>query len=341
MTPTIPSIPRWRGFNLCEMFVTADDPRWPDMTVSPRGAFVEDHFRWISDWGFNFVRLPLSYRWWSSPSSPNEIRDAALEPVDRAVEWAQRYGVHLSINLHHVPGFCITEGSRPDFMPPEPFNLWKDVAARQCLGHHWKHLAQRYAGVKATDLSFDLINEAGRCTRDEHEVVIRETVQEIRAVSPDRLIVIDGWNFEPCPELADLNLIQSCRGYLPIELSHHQAWWCGAPTSPPHWPQIAKDGECWDRARLNKYYEGWRNLRNSGVAVHCGECGAWNRTPHPVFLAWMEDMLGVLQDFDCGWALWNFRGSFGLLDSGREDAAYEDWQGCRLDSRLLSLLQRF
>jgi endoglucanase len=107
------------------------------------------------------------------------------------------------------------------------------------------------------------------------------------------------------------------------------------------WPQIAKDGECWDRARLNKYYEGWRDLRNSGVAVHCGECGAWNRTPHPVFLAWMEDMLGALQDFDCGWALWNFRGSFGLLDSGRDDAAYEDWQGCRLDSRLLSLLQRF
>jgi hypothetical protein len=42
-----------------------------------------------------------------------------------------------------------------------------------------------------------------------------------------------------------------------------------------------------------------------------------------------------------GLALWQFRGAFGLLDSGRSDAAYEDWQGHQLDRRLLALLQEF
>jgi endoglucanase len=39
-----------------------------------------------------------------------------------------------------------------------------------------------------------------------------------------------------------------------------------------------------------------------------------------------------------GWALWNFRGSFGILDSGRSDAPYENFQGHQLDRRMLDLL---
>jgi endoglucanase len=40
-----------------------------------------------------------------------------------------------------------------------------------------------------------------------------------------------------------------------------------------------------------------------------------------------------------GWALWNFRGSFGILDSGRSDTAYEDFRGRKLDRKLLDLLR--
>jgi hypothetical protein len=42
-----------------------------------------------------------------------------------------------------------------------------------------------------------------------------------------------------------------------------------------------------------------------------------------------------------GLALWNFRGSMGILDSEREDVAYEDWYGHKLDRELLELLQRY
>jgi len=46
-------LPRWRGFNLQDMF-----------TMRSRGDFPEDDFRWIRDLGFDFVRLPLCYRLW-------------------------------------------------------------------------------------------------------------------------------------------------------------------------------------------------------------------------------------------------------------------------------------
>ena len=65
-----------------------------------------------------------------------------------------------------------------------------------------------------------------------------------------------------------------------------------------------------------------------------------NKTPHGVTLRWMEDCLRNWRDAGLGWALWNFRGSFGVLDSERADVNYEDWRGHKLDRKMLDLLQR-
>jgi endoglucanase len=99
------------------------------------------------------------------------------------------------------------------------------------------------------------------------------------------------------------------------------------------------NGEAYGKPRLEEYYRPWIELAASGVGVHCGECGCWNKTPHAVFLAWFTDVLDILTANRIGYALWNFRGDFGILDSRREDVEYEDWHGRKLDGKLLALLQ--
>ena len=42
-----------------------------------------------------------------------------------------------------------------------------------------------------------------------------------------------------------------------------------------------------------------------------------------------------------GYALWNFRGDFGVLDSNRADVDYKDWYGHKLDQKLLDLLKKY
>jgi endoglucanase len=73
--------------------------------------------------------------------------------------------------------------------------------------------------------------------------------------------------------------------------------------------------------------------------VMVGEWGCHNRTPHPVVLAWMRDCLTNWKRANLGWALWNFRGSFGLLDSERKDVSYEDFHGHKLDRAMLDVLR--
>ena len=90
-----------------------------------------------------------------------------------------------------------------------------------------------------------------------------------------------------------------------------------------------------------KMVEPWQVLAAQGVGVIVGEWGAFNHTPHAVVLAWMRDCLENWQAAGFGWALWNFRGPFGVLDSERKDVGYETFKGHKLDRKMLELLRQF
>jgi endoglucanase len=340
-TPANP-LPRWRGFNLLEKY-TADESSKSLTFGQSNPPFREDDFRWIADWGFDFVRLPMSYQCWSTPEQWFAIDERVMVQIDQAVEFGQRYGIHVCLNLHRAPGYCCNP-------PQETRNLWRDADALAAFCHHWEHFAKRYRGIDNHQLSFDLVNEpppadeAHAMTRADHERVIRATVAAIRAIDPQRRIIIDGiaGGHTPVPELADLQVAQSCRGYHPFGISHYKASWCGGCMEAPRptWPNAWNwNDPPWDRNRLEQHYQVWQALIDQGVGVHCGECGCFNQTPHNVFLAWFRDLLEILAGHGIGFALWNFRGAFGVLDSGRSDVAYEDWHGHKLDLGLLELLR--
>ena len=334
------ALPRWRGFNLIERY-----------SLDASAAFAEDDFRWIGGWGFDFVRLPLNYTHWITADDPFQIEEngPGMAQVDRAVELGERYRLHVCLNLHRAPGYCVNAARR------EPFDLWRDPEAAAAFCLHWQTLARRYHGIGSERLSFDLLNEpphpwpyfTGRFSRRRHERVMRRAVDAIREVDPARRIIIDGLNYgrRPCPELADLpGVAQSCRAYEPFELSHYRADWVprGGQWGCPAWP-LRRDhfGRRWTRERLEKIYAPWVDLLGGGVGVHCGEAGCYRHTPHAVFLAWFRDVLEVLTGHGIGWALWNFRGPFGVLDSERADVRYDEWRGHALDRKLLEVLRRF
>jgi endoglucanase len=146
-------------------------------------------------------------------------------------------------------------------------------------------------------------------------------------------------------EIADLGLVQSTRGYKPKSISHYGANWVPLDEyetmKTPTWPLTDDKGHVWDRDRLKQeYVDKWKPLTDLGVQVHVGEWGCFNQTPHAVALAWMTDCLGVWREAGWGNALWNLRGAFGVLDSGRKDVDYEDFRGHKLDRKMLDMLRK-
>lgn len=465
---------RWRGFNLMGMFIKGS-------RMSP-GHFPEEDFRQIHELGFNFVRLPLDYRFWIKDGNWELINEDALKPVDDAIKLAQKYNIHVMINFHRAPGCTVAK-------PPEKLNVFKDPEALRVCVMHWGLVAERYKDIPAKDLSFNLFNEPS-ATPEEYEHVVSALLKEIRRYNPERLIVCDGlsWGKDVVPELFKYNLGQATRGYAPGAISHYRASWAGNSTVTPVWPPSGavsplygpakkeyckpliiekipacrmtidparvsgnltfevkagdkvlalfplepKKGEGWSNAEYKdewKIYQAdcdkmlsvdippgagrvsisivkgdwagidklilksatgkeavltfspewykvnplitfkgfeshspfaiagngaggvewlkknvtgpWEQAAEDGHFVMVGEFGSYKYTPHAIVLDWMEDYLKIWKKADMGWALWNFSGSFGIIDSDRKDVDYEDFHGRKLDRKMLELLQRY
>jgi aryl-phospho-beta-D-glucosidase BglC (GH1 family) len=466
-------VSRWRGFNLLEKF-----------TLRQNAPYLEDDFRWIAELGFNYVRLPVDYRCYVQTNDWLQFREEILKHFDQAIAFGDKYHIHVSINLHRAPGFCINP-------PAEPTNLWTEEAPLEAFVAHWVMFARRYKDIPSSRLSFNLLNEPARHTREQYIKVFTRAIEAIQAVDPKRLIIVDGMNVgaQPAKEfLRYSNVVQATRGYHPGTISHYRASWVqGSEQWPePTWPPVPVNGMLygpakpefksplallgefpagtrlelsvqqisvkgrltaradgkmvgellcdpqtqagewkvspesrqytyhepvkplrwtltltqpareitvenvdgdWVRLRelalvmpgaktntvrpdatwgrkqsplrvgeggrllppagsrtdqtLRDYLRPWVEIQAEGQAVFVGEWGCFNRTPHPVALAWMKDWLELWKQHRMGWALWNFRGSFGILDSGRNDVQYEDFHGHKLDRKMLELLQQY
>ncbi|MBI5693642.1 MAG: cellulase family glycosylhydrolase [Verrucomicrobia bacterium] len=465
---------RWRGFNLLEKF-----------TLRQNAPYREEDFRWIAELGFNFVRLPIDYRCYTERDDWLNFKESVLREIDDAITYGTRHGVHVCLNLHRAPGFCINP-------PAEPKDLWTDPEAQDAFVAHWAMLARRYRAIAPENLSFNLLNEPTRNTREAYLAVNRRAIEAIHREDPRRPVVVDGNNVgrEPTSEFVALpHVIQATRGYHPGTISHYRANWvkgsdrwptprwpgpvvvgrlygpskpdlrsplvlrgdfpagtelairihqlsskarlqvradslpagellCDPRTQAAQWKPVPKDNGGWtyhepvgerlfsvrlsaaarelaleniegdwlifselrlqlpgrpaqtwetdqewgrrqttlDLATdgtlrapagtrsdqmLRDYLQPWIKIAGQGEQVFVGEFGCFNRTPHDVALAWMRNWLELWRDAGFGWAVWNFRGGFGILDSGRTDVAYEDWRGHKLDRRMLELLQEF
>lgn len=325
---TASNIPMWKGFNLLEKF-----------SGESNEPFQESDFSMMADWGFNFARLPMSYWTWGDVNDWSKIDEATLRHIDEAIGFGQKYGVHVNLNFHRAPGYCINRGEL------EPYQLFEDEEAQDATRFHWRTFAKRYRGIPNDDLSFDLLNEPPNIHEEQHNPVMLSVIEAIRDADPNRLIIVDGLAVgrQPIMGLVDKNVVQSTRGYDPMRVSHHEASWIpGSDTWPqPTWPLTTDEGTIDRTALRQRLIEPWRAVVAQGIKVHVGEWGAYNQTPHDVVLAWMEDLLQLWREAGWGWALWNLRGSFGILDSGRADVDYEDYRGHKLDRKMLVLLQNY
>lgn len=295
----------------------------------------------LAEAGFNFVRVPLDYRFWTKGFDYFHPDESMFTYIDRYLDACRSRGIHLCLNLHRAPGYCANR------IDPERHNLWLDTVAQDAFVFLWEVFACRYKDVSGACLSFDLVNEPPGpgdrgMTRKNHAALVRRTVAAIRAIDVQREIVIDGLGggYLAMPELADLGATHSGRGYHPMPVSHHRAgWWEDHVHAPaPMYPGLRYQGRRWDRAALKDSYGPWREVERRGTRIHIGEFGCFKHTPNDIAMRWLADLLDVYQEFRWGYALWNFQGPFGIVEHGRPGAVFEPLRGYQVDRALLDLL---
>lgn len=292
--------------------------------------------------GCNFVRLPLNYWFWIRNFNYDEADESVLQKIDGFLHAVISRNLHCSLNLHRAPGYCINGAEL------EKHNLWTDEAAQTAFVNQWKAFSKRYNHYTEDQLSFDLLNEPPNidqygCTREIHEKLVRKTVSAIRSVSPHRPITIDGLGGGnlAMPELSDLGLTMSTRGYQPMAVTHYKASWCAETKgiAEPVYPKTLYAGKTWDIDAIRAHYEPWAALAKKGVPVHVGEFGCYDSVDNEIALRWFKDLFKVFNELGWGYALWEFKGSFGIIDHKRPNTRHEKIGSYTVDRDLYELFK--
>lgn len=166
--------------------------------------------------GFDHVRLPINAR---IVFDGTDLIDEGIALVDRTVDWCRDEGISCVLDLHGAPGG--QTGENIDDSPHRRPELFTDPAAYEEGLRLWGLLASRYADEPVI-AAYDVLNEP---LPEKHEALVpklaefyRDVVAEIRAVDPNHLLSIEGWNwatrFDGIDQLWDPN---SC-------LHFHKYW---------------------------------------------------------------------------------------------------------------------
>ena len=221
-----------KGFNLLGKF----DVSWSN------NGFTEKEFSVIHDLGFNFVRLPLDYRTFTLTGNWDNFTEAELIKIDKAVGWGIKYNVHVCINLHRAPGYCV---NAVDNLPlNQQLNLWTDSIAQKAFANQWQMFANRYKDIPAERLSFNLVNEPSDVEEEVYVSVMNKAIKAIHNITPNRVIFVDGLGYAMGLLLSlkdEPNIAQAIHSYQPFQLTHYKASWVNGSTDwpVPQWPMLS------------------------------------------------------------------------------------------------------
>src|SRR5664279_2266851 len=81
--------------------------------------------------GFRFLRLPTDYQVWTSGYDYLQPDESVIACIDDVLAACRERGMHLSLNLHRAPGYCITRQEL------ERDDLWHDRSAQDGFVFLW------------------------------------------------------------------------------------------------------------------------------------------------------------------------------------------------------------
>jgi len=156
------------------------------------GAWIrEADIEWISQQGFNVVRVPIGYRNLITVSDREPLtalpwNERAFARVDELLSWCERYGVYAVLDIQEAPG-----GQNDYSGPPR---LYEDPLMQALTVDLWEEISRRYARRNVV-AAYSLLAEpfgapSPRARDDMYDTLIRA----LRGQGDDHLLVIhDGF----------------------------------------------------------------------------------------------------------------------------------------------------
>jgi aryl-phospho-beta-D-glucosidase BglC (GH1 family) len=300
--------------------------------------------------GFDHVRLsidavPLE----QLPLGREGLNADFLARLDRTVGAVLADGLAVEIDLHPESGFKQQLLSNDD--------------AVDRLTLLWRRLATHYATRDQERVFFEILNEPEVNDPYRWAGIQARLAAAIRESAPRNTLIATGANYSGIQDLltlhplSDGNVIYTFHFYNPTEFTHQgaswgPAWWSYThgvpyPATESSMQEILKQvPDAANRYQLESYWlDHWDAHRvhllideaaawgrENHVPLNCNEFGVYRGLSDPASRAnYIRDVRTALEEDGIGWAMWDYRGGFGVVWK-------EDGQPARVDESVVSAL---
>jgi len=342
------------GINASEWFAQSSDY---SAARTDRYTDAED-IALMARLGFDHVRLSIDAgALEQDPRAADGLNGDFVSRLDRAVDTMLADGLAVEIDLH--PGDAYKQQLRNGDDGVERFTAL------------WRKLAAHYANRDPERVFFEILNEPEVSDTYRWAGIQAHVAAAIRQVAPRHTLIATGANYSGLHDLlkleplADGNVIYTFHFYEPHEFTHQGAnwgvaWWSATHAIPYPAPNPAANPDssadmrallqevpdAADRSDLENYFlDGWdaRHIRllideaanwarAHDVPLLCNEFGAYRAHSDPESRAnWIRDTRVALEADGIGWAMWDYRGGFGVVTK-------QDGQPAQVDKSVVKAL---
>lgn len=272
---------------------------------------TEPDFEKIASWGLDHVRLPIDYN--ILENEDGTYKEDGFQCIERALEMAEKNGLHTVIDLHKTAGFSFDFGEKESgFFESEKF--------QERFYRLWEELAKRF-GNRPDKAAFELLNEVTEQKFiDAWNRIAKECIKRIRVYAPETLILVGSyWNNSPeavkdLEKPYDDKVIYNFHCYSPLEFTHQGAPWAQEIDQDARYrfEDVEITPELFERLFLPAI----ERAKSYGTTVYCGEYGVIDIVDPGDILKWYKVINSVFEKHNIARAAWSYKKmNFGLSDS--------------------------
>ena len=220
----------------------------------------------------------------------------------------------------------------------------------------WRRLAAHYADRDPNMVFFEILNEPEIYDAYRWAGIQTSVAAAIRQEAPHHTIIASGavwsdfWDLLAIQPLADGNVIYNFHFYEPHEFTHQGATWSAPwysyehdipyPATESSMTELLKEApNALVRYDMEKYWlDDWNAHRiqlmidNAAAWAHdnhvpliCNEFGVFRDHSDPVSRDnWLHDVRTALENDGIGWAMWDYRGNFGVVTKQKDQPTQVD-----------------
>jgi hypothetical protein len=336
-----------RGINASEWFAQSAS----DYSAARTNRYTDaQDIALIARLGFDHVRLSIDAAPLEQyPHGGEGLNDEFLGRLDHAVDTILAAGLAVEIDLH------------PEDSYKQQLRASNDAVDR--LAMLWRLLAAHYATRDPERVFFEILNEPEVNDPYRWAGIQARLAAAIRQAAPRHTLIATGPNYSDIQDLlamqalADGNVIYTFHFYEPHEFTHQGAGWGAAwwgythgipyPATESSMPQLlAQLPDPVNRFDLEQYWlDHWdaRHIRllidqaaawgrANEVPLICNEFGVYRDRSDAISRAtWIHDVRTALEADGIGWAMWDYRGGFGVVFK-------QDGQPAQVDGSIVGAL---